>query len=123
MDRTRFKTIADIRRWQRARLAFAFDRRLGRAVTDDAGVHAAPGKFAAQPTEFNLWAAIHDHFDAGRFRACRGFVVADAKLHPNHLGTDGDGVFDDGGNRIRRAEYVHHIDRFRDVAQRGIDEL
>ena len=110
-------------RRQRPRLAAAVGRRLGRAVADDAGVDAAPGQLAAQTAEFDLRAAVHDHFEAGRLGLCGGLVVADAQLHPDHLGADGDGVVDDRSDRIRGAEDIDHVDLVGNVAQTGVDLL
>ena len=123
VDGARLEAVADIGRRFRARLRLAFGGRLGRAVADDAGVDAAPRQFAAQAAVLDLRAAVHDHFDAGGLRAGRGFVVADAELHPHHLGADRDRVVDDRAGLIGGAEDVDHVDRVRDVAQRGIDLL
>ena len=79
MDRPRLETVGHVVRRHRPRLGAALGRRLGRAVADDAGVHAAPGQLAAQPAEFDLRAAVHDHFEAGRLGLRRRLVVADAE--------------------------------------------
>ena len=99
----------------------AGERRLGRAVADDAAVDPAPRQLAAEPPEFDLRAAVHDDFDAGRLRFGRGGIVADAELHPHHLGADRDRVLDDRRRLARGAEHVDHIDRLGDVAQIGVD--
>ncbi len=117
------EAVADIGSGQRSRLAGPVGRRLRGAVADDAGVHSAPGQFAAEAAVFDLRAAVHDHGQAGGLALCRRLVVADAKLHPHHLGADGDGVVHDGADEVRGAEHVHHVDRFGDVAQAGVDPL
>ena len=104
---------------RRARL-----RRLRRAVAHEAGVHAVPRQFAAEPAELDLQAAVHDDLDARPPRRLRRRrVVADAELHPHHLGADRDRVIDDRADLVRRAEDVDQIDRLGDVAQRGVDGL
>ncbi len=56
-----------------------------RAGTQGAGIDAEPLNFRRQPGVFDLGATIHHDFDAGSFRFHRGFVVSDAKLHPDHF--------------------------------------
>ena len=125
MHRARFETVADRAavRIIQPRLARLFVRRFGCSVSDDAGVHAAPGQFAAETAEFDLRAAVHDDVQPRGLGLGRRGIVAYAKLHPDHLGADRDGIIDDGANRLRRSEYVHHIDRVGNVAQAGVNPL
>ena len=62
-------------------------------------------------------------FDAGRLGARRRFVVADAELHPHHLGADRDGVVDDRADLVGGTEHVDHVDLVGDVAQTGVDRF
>lgn len=96
-------------------------RRFLGLVGDDAGIDAVPAQLAAQATEFDLGATIHHHLEAGGLGAGGGLVVADGKLHPHHLGADGDGLIGDrpGGGGI--AEDVDHVHRLGDRGQIGID--
>ena len=108
---------------RRALLGAAGERRLGRAVPDDAAVDPAPRQFAAEPAELDLRAAVHDDLDTGRLGGGRRRVVADAELHPQDLGADRDRVVDDRRRLARGAEHVDHVDGLGDVAQRGVDRL
>ena len=49
------------------------------------------------------------------FGAGGGLIIADAELHPHHLGTDGDRLVDYAACHFGPAEHVHHVDRLRDI--------
>src|SRR4029077_10680266 len=58
-------------------------------------------------------------------RELRRLVAADAELHPDHLRTrrQRERLLDDRDGILRGAEYVDHVDRFGDVAERGVGLL
>ena len=117
MDRAGLETVIEVQRRRRALPDPARQRRVRRAVADDAAVDAAPRQFAAEPPELDLRAAVHDDFDPASLRGRRRLVVADAQLHPHDLGADRDRVGDDAGRFLGGAEHVHHVDLVRDVAR------
>ena len=121
MDRAGFEAVVEVARRRRAALHPAGQRRLRGAVADDAGVDAAPRQFAAEPAELDLRAAVHDDFDACSLGGRRRLVVADAQLHPDDPGADGDGVGDNAGRFLGSAKHVDHVDLVGDVAQRRVD--
>ena len=123
MHRERAEPVGLVACGRRMGLCAPLGRRFGRTVADDAGSDAAPGQFAAEPTEFDLWAAVHDDFDPRFLGALGGFVVADAELHPHHLGTDRDRVFHDRPHLVGGAKEIDHVDAVGNVAQRGISTL
>ena len=65
-------------------------------------------------------ALVHDDFEAGIASALGGLVVDDAKLHPDDLGADFDGFFNDGRYIFRHAEDVYDVDGFGNVFHRGV---
>ena len=121
VDRAGLEAVVEVARRRRAALDPARQRRRRSAIADDAGVDAAPRQFAAEPAEFDLRAAVHDDFDARSLGGRRRRVVADAQLHPDDPGADGDGVGDDPGGFLGVTEHVDHVDLVGDVAQRGVD--
>ena len=123
VDRARLEAVSEVLRWGRAAFRAPRERRRRWAVLDDAAVDAAPREFAAEPSELDLRAAVHDHFEARDLGCLRRLVVADAKLHPHDLGADGDRIVDNSRRRGRIAEEVDHVDMIRNVAQRGVNGL
>lgn len=69
---------------------------------------------------FDQHAGIHDDPKPRRTRTCGSRLVNDAELHPDGLGADGDGLFDDRGNLLGTTENEHEIDRFGHGQQIGI---
>ena len=121
MDRAGLEAVIEVARRSRALPDPARQRRVRRAVADDAAVDAAPRQFAAEPPELDLRAPVHDDFDPGGLGSRGRRVVADAQLHPHDLGADRDRVGDDAGRFLGGAEHVHHVDLVRDVAERRVD--
>src|SRR6478736_6928164 len=93
------------------------------AVVDDAPVDANPTDLAGEPSILDLGAAVHHHLQSGVLGHLRRLVVADPKLHPHHLGADGNGLAHDLRRGIWRAEHVDHIDRRLDFGKRSVDLL
>ena len=123
MDRPGLEAIFEVVRRRRALLRPPRQRRRWGAIADDAAVDAAPRQFAAEPPELDFRASVHDHFDPCGLRRPGRRVVADAELHPHHLGADRDRVGDDAGRLIRRPEYVDHVDLVGNVAERSVGLL
>src|SRR5690348_7974528 len=121
MNRARLETVVHIGRRQCAGLRLAFSWGLRCTVADNPRVDTAPRQFAAQTTEFDLGATVHDHFHARGFGARGSLVVAYAKLHPHNLCADGDRIIDDRPRLIGCTKDIHHVDLVRDVAQAGVD--
>src|SRR5438094_965211 len=82
------------------------DRRPGRPVANDPAINPAPRQLAAQPAEFDLRTAVHDNFDPGPLGRGGCGIVANAELHPHHLGADRNRVLDDGWSVTRRTEDI-----------------
>src|SRR5580700_2253693 len=53
-------------------------------------------------------ATVHDDLKALGFGAGGGVIIADAELHPHHLGTDGDRLVDYAARHFGPAEHVDH---------------
>src|SRR6516164_3683640 len=111
------EAVSNIVRWHGSLPVTFCDRRLGRPVANDAAIDPAPRELAAQPAELDLRATVHDDLNSGFLCDRRCLVVADAELHPHDLGANCDRVFDDTRCLARRAKYVDHVDRLRNVAQ------
>ena len=98
-------------------------RRLLGSAGNDAGIDPIPSQLAAQPTKFDLGAAIHHHIQTGGQSPLGGCVVAHPQLHPDHLGMNGDGVVHDRLRRLGIAEHLHHIHRHRNGRQVRINRF
>ena len=77
------------------------------------------------PLPFVLYfnAAVHDHTDPGRRRACcaaAGVRMDDARLHPDQAGADGDGSINLGRNSLNTLEQVDDINRSGNIRQRQV---
>ena len=123
MNASGVKAIIQIARRQGAVLHLAIRGRFGWSVADDAGIHATPGKLTTETAEFNLRAAIHNHFKPGRFCLGGRAIMAHAKLRPKHLGANCNRLIRNAGQRICGAKHIHHINRVRDIGQLGVNRF
>src|SRR5580693_1282596 len=101
----------------------ATDRRLlepGADGGDALGVEAEPVHPAHVTRVLNLEAAVHDHGHAAVLSDPRALLVDHPELAPQGAGTDRHRVPRDTGQRIRRAEDVHHVYRLGYVQQARI---
>src|SRR5579872_1900995 len=87
------------------------------------GVEAEPVHAADVPGVLHLDAAVHDHGQPGVRRDPRALDVDHPELAPQRLRPDRNRLGRDTGQRLRRAEHVHHIHRFRHIRQRRIADL
>src|SRR6476661_3677761 len=85
-----------------------------------ARIDAGPIEAAEDARVLDLHATVHHDLEAGGGRASRGVVVDNAKLHPQYLGADCNGVLGDGRDVGRLAKAVDDVDRFGYRAQVGI---
>ena len=52
-------------------------------------------RFPEWPKQLDLRAAVHHNLQAGRLGQPRGLIIANADLHPDHLGADPYGLLGD----------------------------
>ena len=58
---------------------------------------------------FDLEAAVLDHRQSCINRRAGGLVVAQSELQPHRLGANGDGLIDNGWDRVLAAEHIHDV--------------
>jgi len=104
-------------------LAFLFLQlhRFASLSRDDAGVDAEPADFAEEAAVLDLGAAVLDDVEAGGFGLGGGFVVADAELQPEDLGTDPDRGVGDGGDVGGFPEDLDHVGGLRQGFEALVD--
>src|SRR3546814_168922 len=86
------------------------------------GSVSLPGR-NAQARNFDLWAAVHHHFQSCGLRALGGGFIDDADLHPDRFGARLYGIIHSLSRSLATAEDIDHIDGNADLIQTGPDEF
>src|SRR5580692_5093651 len=68
-------------------------------------------------------AAVHDDLEAVGLGTGGRVIVADAELHPHHLGAGGNGLIDDPAGHFGPSKHVHHVDRLRYIGEARVNGL
>ena len=90
-----------------------FSARRSQLGRNDPSGETAHAQLAKKPLILNLWAAVLDHGQTCCLRLGRGLSMADANLHPDHLGqgVHRQGGFHNLGHGLGPAKYVDDINR------------
>src|SRR5580704_4038086 len=68
-------------------------------------------------------ASVHDDLKPMGLGAGGGVIIADAELHPNDLGADGDRLIDYAACHFAPAKHIDHVDRLRHIGELRVDGL